>query len=370
MKKRHIVILCAAAVLFSVVSCKSTPETTPAAPPAETPAAAPAAPAAPGGPSQASLDALNQAKARADAARKRAADFDSAVYFPSDWEGAESQYESAGKLSPRTDDEVRQAAAQYTTLAGTYDGIFTRAIPLYAQDREDELVAARDTAIGTGLSDTFPDYLLDADRVVALALEQYEGEDYYAAKDSWTLARDKYQALKAGGDAYNRRLEIVERGFVSYDRDNFNKADEIGLAAVDQYEAGNVADALNGAEEAGLRYSLALKTAWAAYAAERRTAAGTERQKALDFKANVAVKADFDTASGIYNQAESSVQSEEFEHAAALYMQSEARFTVIAQTAAEKRREAEDAIRQAEEKMRESEENARKAEEILEGGAS
>jgi hypothetical protein len=366
MKRRHILILCAVLVLFSLISCKSTPKEAPAAPPAKTPPAA--APAAPGGPSQASLDALNQAKARAEEARKRASDFESVSYFPSDWESAESQYNSAGNLAQRTDEEVRQAAAQYTALADTYDGIFKRAIPLYAQDREDELVAARDTAIGTGLSDTFPDYLLDVDRVGALALEQYEGEDYYAAKENWALAKDKYQVLKTGGDAYNRRIEIVERNFIPYDRDNFSKADEIGRSAVDQYHAGNIADATNGAEEAGLRYSLVLKTAWAAYAAERRLAAGTERQKALDLKANVAVKAEFDVASGMYNQAESSIKSENFENAATLYIQSEARFTVIGQTAAEKRREAEEAIRQAEEKMRESEENAKKAEEILEGG--
>jgi hypothetical protein len=366
MKSHHILFFLLVPALFFMVACKSTPKEAPASPPPEE---APAR-AAPGGPSQASRDALNAALARAEAARKRASDFESASYFPSDWENAESEYASAGQLSRNTDDGARQAAARYTALADTYDGIFTRAIPLYAQDREDEITLARDEALGTGLADIFPDYLLEADRSVAQALAQYEGEDYYAARDTWNLARDKYRALKTGGDAYNRRREIVERNFISYDPENFSTADEVGLAAVDAYGAGDIEAALNGAEEAGLRYSLVLKTAWASYAAERRDAAVLERQKALDLKANVAVKAEFDAASLIYNQAESSVGAEKYEEAAVLYIQSEARFTVLGRTAAEKRRDAEDAIREAEQKMLESEEAAKRAELILEGGES
>jgi hypothetical protein len=365
MRNHHILaVLLPVFVLFFIFSCKSTPEETPSAPP-DKPLAVSSE-----GPSQASLDDLNKAITRMEEARKRAADFESASYFPSDWENVESQYASTGELPRSTDDEVRQAAVQCTTLADTYDNLFKQVIPLYAQDREDEIVAARDEAVGTGLGDVFPDYLLDADRMVVQALAQYEGEDYYAAKDTWYLARNKYLALKTGGDAYNKRTEIVERDFISYDPDNFNKADEIGLAAVDAYKAGNIDDALNGAEEAGLRYSLVLKAAWSGYAAERGLAADQERQKALDLKANVALKAEFDAASAIYNEAESSVKVEKYEDAAVLYSQSETRFTEIGITAAEKRRDAEEAIREAEQKILESEEAAKQAELILEGGES
>jgi hypothetical protein len=365
MKNRHKLVFAAASVLFLLLSCKSAPPQAPV--PAPVPDETPAPPA---GPSQTALNDLNAALARVEEARKRASDFESGSYFPSDWENAESEYAAAGQLPKDTGDAVREAVSRYTALADTYDGIFRRAIPLYAQAREDELVSLRNELIATGLNDTFPDYLLDADREAVQALALYEGEDYYAARDSWTLARDKYQALKTGAAAYTARQEIVDRDFISYDPDNFSKADESGLAAADAYKAGNIEAAQEGAEEAGLRYNLVLNTAWAAHVAERRLAVETERQKALDMKANVAVKTEFDAALAIYNQAESSAQAENYTEAVGLYVQSEAWFIAIGRTAAEKRRDAEEALREAEQKVLESEENAKNAELILEGGES
>jgi hypothetical protein len=381
MKERHIValfenfsfrtatvkklfLLLWAVVFFALVSCKSTPSQPPSpSPSVETPAA-------PDGVSQDSLNALNEAVSRVEEARKRASDFESATYFPSDWENTETQYTAAGQLPRATEDEVREATARYTDLAGVYDALFKRVIPLYAQDREDEITAARDEALLTGLKDSFPDYLADADRTAVQALTQYEAEDYYTARDTAFLTRDKYRALKTGGEAYNKRQEILKRNFISRDPDNYNKAEETGLAAVEAYEAGNIEEALNNAEEAGLRYSLVLKSGWTSYASERKAAAGEERQKALDLKANVAVKAEFDAASVIYSQAEDSEKAENYADAADLYVQSADRFAVIAKTAAEKRQEAEEAIREAEQKILESEENVKKAELILEGGES
>jgi hypothetical protein len=361
MKNRYqVAFLLFMPVLFFVFACKSTPKQTESTPPAE---------GIPETSAPANLDALNQAVARAEDARKRAMDFESPAYFPSDWEGAEAQYASAGALARNTADEVQQAAARYNQIADTYEDLFKKALPLFAQAREDEIVSARNEAVATGLSGTFPDYLLEVDRIVTQALAQYEGEDYYAARDSAYAARDRYQALKTGADAYLKRKDIVDRNFITYDPENFNKADEIGLAALDHYQAGNVEQARNEAEEAELRYNLVLKTGWASYAADRGAAAGVERQKALDLKANVAVKGEFDVAADIYNRAGASFQAEKYEDAAVLYTQSEARFVVICQTAAEKRREAEEALRAAEQKMMESDETAKQAELILEGGA-
>jgi hypothetical protein len=351
-------------VLFFAFACKSTPKETEPPPPAETPA-----PVSPEASAQPDLNALNQAIARAGEARKKALDFESPSYFPSDWEAVEDQYTAAGTLARNTADEVQRAAAQYNKAADTYEDLFRKTIPLFAQAREDEIVRARNELIATGLSNTFPDPLLEVDRIAVQALSQYEGEDYYAARDSAYAARDRYQALKTGADAYLKRKEIVDRDFIAYDPDNFNKADEIGLAAVNNYQSGNIEQARDEAEEAELRYNLVLKTGWSSYAAERGAAAGVERQKALDLKAHVAVKEEFDAASDIYNRAGASLRAEKYEDAAILYTQSEARFIVIGQTAAEKRREAEEALRAAEQKMLESDEAAKKAELILEGGA-
>jgi hypothetical protein len=356
MKNGGIILL----IMFCVfmASCKSTQ---PAPPASIVPEGAPSLEA----PDYASLDV---AVARAEASRKRAADFDAASYFPGDWESAEGLYATAGGLPRISAEEVRQAVAGYNAAADAYDGVFRSSVPLYAQAREDEIAAARDAAVASGLAGQFPQYLLKADRVVVIALEQYEKEDFYAARDSAAQALVMYQALKSGADAYLVRQAITNRNFAVYDPGNFNKADTAGLAAVGDYDAGNTEQARNGAEEARLLYALVLKTGWTAFTAEKRASADAQRQNALDFKANIAVRDSFNAAVQVFNQAETSLKAEKFEESAGLYEQSEALFLESSRNAMEKRRIAEDAIQAAEEKMKESDETAKKAELILEGG--
>jgi hypothetical protein len=360
------------ALVLLGVSCKSSAPPAPAelAPtpaPTQEPAPAPVMPAQPAGPSQASLDAYNQAKAKADAARKRASDFESPSYFPSDWETVEGQYNSAGSLPKSTDSELQQAAAAYNASAEAYDSLFEKTIPLYAQAWEDEIIAARDVVIATGLVPDFPEYLQNADSIALDALAKYEAKDYYAALDSAQKALTEYQALKIAADIYLVRQEILDRDFVRYDSENFNKADDTALAAYDAYNAGDIQAAADGAEEAQLRYNLVLSTAWAAYAADRRNSAAVERKKALDIKANIAVRDAFREAESVYTQAESGFRSETYEDASILYIESEARFVIVRQDAEEKRRIAEETMKEAEEKIGESDETAKKAEIIIGG---
>jgi hypothetical protein len=358
MKKNNIVLL--VLVCAAIISCKSTQSAKSTQPASDiTPESFLETP------DNSSLDA---AIARAEASRKRASDFDAASYFPSDWEAAESLYSDAGRL-PRTGvDEIRQAATAYNAAADAYDGVFRSTVPLYAQAREDEVTAARNEVLASGLAGQFPQYLLKADKVAVNALDQYEREDYYAARDSAAEVLVMYQALKTGADAYVTRQVITGRNFTGYDPENFDKADAAGLAAVNDYDTGNTEQAKAEAEEAGLRYNLVLKTAWIAYTAEKKASAGLQRQNALDLKANIAVRDDYNAAAQVFNQAEALLKTEEYEEASGLYEQSESGFVKVGRTAVEKRRIAEEAIRAAEEKMIESDETAKKAEIILEGG--
>jgi hypothetical protein len=308
------------------------------------------------------------AKTRADAARQRAGDFQAPVYAPEEWENAGNLYTRADGLPRNSAGEVRQAVSAYDEAAAAYDGAFRTAVPLYFRDRSLEINDARNELIATGLADQFSEYLAVADGIAAGAVEQYDREDYYAARDTAAQALLTYRGMKTGADAWLVRTEISDRGFSRYDPDNFDKADAAGLAAIDSYEAGNLQQASDEAEEAKLRYNLVLKTGWISFAGEKKDAAGEERQRALDLKANIAVRADFNAAAQIFGQAETSLKAERFEEAAGLYTQSEAGFVNSSRLAEEKRVIAEEAIRAAEEKMIESDENAQKAELILEGG--
>jgi hypothetical protein len=363
-KSAFFMVLLPLLLVMAALSCKSTP----AQPPAPAPAEKPASPAPSGKPSQASLDALNKAIARAEAARKQAADFAGNDYFPSEWESAEAQYAGAESKPRSTGVEVDQAALAYNAVADAYDAIFGKAIPLYAQAREDEIIAARDAVIASGLRDSFPEYLSKADGTALQALDQYEARDYYAARDSAASALRMYQLLKTAADAWLVRQDIIGRNFNSYDPDNFDNADSTIVAAMDQYMAGNMDAAQDGAAEALLRYIVVLKTGWARYAAERGASADVERQAALELKANVAVRDVYNEADSVFKQASDLLSSEDYEEAAKRYTESEAMFVVASLAAAEKRRTAADAIKEAEEKIEASDETARQAENLIEGG--
>jgi len=341
--------------VFFFLSCKSAPPAEPSPPttqpqPQQQQAESPAPAATP---SQTPTDEPNAAKTKADEARKRAADFESSSYFPSEWDAAEAQY----------------ADAQYNAAADAYDSLFKLTIPLYAQAKEDEIMALRNDLIAIGARDSFPEPISSADKTALTALDQFEAEDYYAARDTADQAISMYQVLTSAYNAWLVRREIEDREFEAYDPDNFDRAREILSDAVDAYGAENYALAQENADEALLRYNLVLSTGWAAYAELCASLAEAERQAALDVKANVAVKDLFAEADATYKTGIDSFDSKEYEDAAIQFINSEALFIMASASASEKRNTAAELIREANRRIEESDETARQAENILEGGA-
>jgi hypothetical protein len=322
-----------------------------------------------GPPSQAVLDALNSAIARAIQARKLATDFNGAGYFPPEFDSAEALYTQAesGK-STNTMSSTRESAARYNLAADAFTAVADKAITRYAEDLSAEVIAAREGAVNAGAAFLAEDYLLQADNTAADALAKYNARDFYNARDTGMTARDMYTALETGVDALKVRLEIDDNDFVRYDPAAIERADNEGLSAVADYEAGNIAGAKSKAGNVLSSYRQSLEKAWESYAADTGAAAAAERQKALDFKANVAVRQEYDAANAIYNRGVSSYRGRNFDNAANLYMESQAMFEIVTQTAREKRRIAEDALRQAALKVEESDEAAQDAELILGGG--
>jgi hypothetical protein len=356
-------------ILTGALSCKNAPPPVEPAPPAEEvpPAETPDPDKAP--PDRASLDALNAAADRAAEARQVVIDFNGPAAFPSDWQSAEAQYAQAeaGK-DASTAKAARESASRYNAAASAFESLADKSIAQFARDLEAEVAAARDAAVKAGVESLAPGYLQSADDKALEAAAQYEAEDYYTARDSAYLARDMYGALKTGTDAYKVRQEIIDRNFVHYDPYNIGIADEIAVSGIADYEAEDIQAAQDKADEALFRYNLALRTGKESFAAEKAAAAAAERQKALDLKANVAVRQDFEAASSIYNRANNSFRAQNFDAAAELYEESRAMYEVISIVAMEKRRTAEEALRDAEKKMTESDTTAKNAELILEGG--
>jgi hypothetical protein len=295
-----------------------------------------------------------QAGTNAEEIRQKAVDFDAPSYFPSDWEAAEGQY-----TQRRFDDAAK-----------AFESLLTKTIPLYAQARDDEIMAVRSELIAAGVRDAEPEYFSLADKTALSALDLYEADDYYSARDTAVKAFMMYRTL---GNAYNALLlreEIHEREFDSYDPDDYYHAGELLNTAMDAYEDGNISRSFADTAESLQRYNLVLTAGWSAYAELRSSLANAERQAAVDMKANIATRDLFTEAESAYNTGVQSFDSESYSEAAGQFINSEALFITASSSTTEKRRTAMETIREARRKIAESGESARKAEAIMEEGGA
>ena len=366
-------ILLAVLILFGAVACKSTPPEPEPEPPAPPPPPAPTVVIPAPDPNlaaadQASLSNLNAAIERTENLRNLVHDFNGPTYFPAEWNAAEALYSSAQAGRKVTVGDVRATLPLYNAAASAYEALADKTLPRYAAILESEVVAVRDSAIAAGAGYLAQDYLWGTDEFAAGALAKYEAKEFYQARDDGLLVRDAYRALVTGVEAYKIRLEIEDRDFVKYDSANIDAADQIAFSALYDYESHNIASAAGKAGDARVRYNHSLIKAREAYSSDNAAAASAERQRALDLRANVAVRQAFENADGIYNQGLAAAQRSSFDQSASLFIQARTMFEAVTADTRERRRIAEQALRAAEQKMVESDEIAHRAELILEGG--
>jgi len=338
-KKIFLVFIALSIIILMSISCKTTPAK-------ETPKS-----------EQANASTIAASKAKAEQARKQVMDFEGNLYFASEWEAAEAQFNAADDVT------------KYNAVTDVYNDLFKRAVSLYARAKEDEIMTIRDRLVATGFTGIFPQYLEKADNLALSAQEKYDAGDYYAARDTADAAMREYEMLLTGAKVYLTRQEIIDRGFTRFDPDNFAKADAITQKAIEAYDAGNKEDAFSNSEEALLRYNLVLLNGWTAYASEHKASAERERQLALAARANIASRDTFRRGDISLESANEFFTMEKFADAALAFVEAEAVFAISRKETEEKRRIAEEAIRLAEEKIEESSGSALEAEKIIEGGS-
>jgi hypothetical protein len=365
--------------LLICISCKSTSTPTPA--PSSSSESSPSSPSEPSpgsssGSSQVSLAELEAAKSRLEAvksrieeARKRAIDFECPAYFPSEWEAVEAQYEAARAAPQSNEEEIRQVTVLFNDVANAYDELFNKTIPLYAQAREDEILAVRSELISSGFTQFIPEHLQNADEKALAAMDQYNAGNYYEAKDTAAGALSDYETLLMGAKVFLARQEIVDNGFQTNDSDNFNKADEFAQTAMKEYEAGNKEASLANSQEALNLFNTILENGWTTFATEWRDLAIKERELAMAEKANIASRELFNNAERPFNQANVDFASKKFQSASIQFKDAKELYTVARQDTEEKRLKAVEMIKIAEEKIEESSETAIEAERVIEGGS-
>ena len=311
---------------------------------------------------------LNTAISRAGEARTRAQDFDGSSYFPSDWEAAEEQYTLAGQLLQNNDNDVRGVIDAYTASANSFDSVFNLTIPLYAQAREDEIMTLREYLIEQGIKQYYPEYLTPADNAALLALDQFEAEDYYSARESAAGALTMFNTITIAYEALLKKWEIDERDFLLYDMDNYELAGETLTEAIDAYNTGDFTQALSKAEEANSYYGAVLSAGWAGYADIRSMQAASERQAALDTRADIGAREYFEIADSSNAIALELLEEQKYEDAAKVFHYAEAMYVIASMSSVERRRTAAAAIMEANERIQASDTTALEAETIIEGG--
>jgi NADH:ubiquinone oxidoreductase subunit len=300
------------------------------------------------------LKSLQDAITRAEQSRKQALGFQGHDYFPREWQGAETQNRSAQEAKRNTPDEIKTALDLYTAAANAYDNITNRSRSRYIQNWEDLLRRERAAAVNAGIDTIAPEHLSAADRVAAETRSQLSAADYVPNEADAVFPIDMYRSLKPRADGYKVRQEIVERGFSSAAPAAMAAADRNTRAAVQDYDRKDPKSSKNKADEALAQYTEALMNGWLAFAQSRQLEAGKERQAAIDVKANIAVREDFNRADTIYQQALTDFNAKSFESAGDLYNQAASRFIAAARDAEEKRRKAEEMIDMAKQKTAES----------------
>jgi hypothetical protein len=311
--------------------------------------------------SQAVSDGLGEAVTKAETAREKAVDFEGPSYFPGEWENAETLYNRAGQMPRDNDDDAEKAAETYAAAADLYESVFTLTIPLYAQAREDEIMAVRAELIGAGAKDSFPEFFTPADKEAVLALDQYEAADYYPARETARSALSMYNILKTAFNVRLIRQDIIASGLENYDSENFDSGDTALSDAMDAYTAKDLAGTQAKVDEALQKYNLVLRAGRTAYAEFHSSLAESERQAALEAKADIAVKNMFEEADSVHKNSNDLLQAKNYEEAARGFIRAESLYIAASTATSEKRRTADAAIKNARAKIEETIKTARQA---------
>jgi hypothetical protein len=318
------------------------------------------------------LEKLAQERGRAEKARKQAFDLDAQTSLPADWKTAETSFLGAREAVAAAEggkiESYPEGLKSYTAAADAFEALAQKALPIFADARRDEVVKARADAVAAGAVEVAPDRLSVADQVVSEAIAKYDAKDYYGAYDSLVAARDRYYALATGVRAYKVKEDIDARGLAAYDSGNYKLASGKLESALSSYDAGNIGVSRDAAEEAHLRFMLALAKGQELYAGERGKAALEKKATATGLKAQVAVKADYEAASATLSEADSAYKAQRWDDAAELYKTAESSFSDVADAAARKRAAAEKAIEEAQARMEASARTAQEADALIEGG--
>ena len=163
------------------------------------------------------------------------------------------------------------------------------------------------------------------------------------------------------------RATVTQFGLEEYDAEAFQKAEasfKDGEAAYDQDNA----KSKEAFQQAIAGYQQVIDAGFPALTSERKKSADAAKADADSVKAGVAVKADYNAAQKLYDQAAAAAKAKDYPKALDLYEQSRARFAAAAQTTRDLKAKAEASIKEVKDELDTAEQQAAEAEKIREEG--
>ncbi|OHD76160.1 MAG: hypothetical protein A3J97_12940 [Spirochaetes bacterium RIFOXYC1_FULL_54_7] len=178
-------------------------------------------------------------------------------------------------------------------------------------------------------------------------------EDYRAAIREYMKATTAFDAAEKGSRAAAVKARIDSLQFAALDPGNYQIA-STKLSTINSEVVNDPSVAQDAAEEALLRFNLALAKGWEMSAGSRRAKAEVFKNQSESIKAQVAVKNLYAEAKAVWDAAAVAQAAGRHEDSAPLFDEAEGRFMVVYEIAATKKVAAEAAMREAAEKAAES----------------
>lgn len=314
MKRTGITAICAAVIACAfAISCSTPPKATPEpapAPKAE-PAPAPAASAAPA----AKEPAPDELRAKAADLRKQAFDLGLKDLLSEDYAAADKAF-ADGNAAYGKDNAA--SAAAFDDAAKRFASLIDRGLPLVAAAERKKAEAQREAAIQKRAGERFPELTKYADGEFEKPKAAEAASDFRKAIDGYRASTKSYGVLYSLCEANAVREYIASRDLAKWDSSNWNLAEAKYKASQDLYTKDAKASG-EAADEAVLRYGIARDTALSYYAADRKKASESERDRASSIKSEVAVKDEFAAAQALYQKAEGSQASKDYESSGQTY---------------------------------------------------
>jgi hypothetical protein len=190
---------------------------------------------------------------------------------------------------------------------------------------------------------------------------QPEPEPVATAPEPAPKPEAEYQTAK------EMRATVTQFGLDKYNAEAFQKAEASFKEGEAAYDKDN-AKAKTAFQQAIASYQQVMDAGFPVLVAERKKAADAAKADADSVKAGVAVKADYNAAQNLYNQAAAAEKAKDYPKSLDLYEQSRAKFAAAAQTARQLKAKAEASINDVKEELATAEQQAAEAEKVREEG--